>query len=103
MNNPNPPPIDWDSEFDKLAKNLRNSFTNTRIQEFLQWHLRLNQLFTSKLQFLIDKKDHTTLEYNINADPLMMEKMEAFNKNMSEYLARTEILPDPNKDDPKQP
>ena len=63
--------------------------------------MRLSQLFTSKLQFLVDKKDHFVQEYNINADPIMLDKIDAFNKHMNEYLALNP--PKDNAKDDKKP
>jgi len=94
----NQPVTNWDSEFDKLVEQLRKSFTQNRIQDFLTLNTRMNSLFTSKLQFLIDKKDHFIEEHTFNVDPVMLKKLDDFNNNFTNLMDTHEKLKLENKE-----
>ncbi len=71
----------WNLEFDRIVEAMRKAWFENKIQDFLQWHLRLNQLFTHKLQSTIDNKDHITHEYKFNIPNEVLKKIDDFNNN----------------------
>lgn len=91
--------FNWETEFDKLVEQLRKPFSTNKIQEFLQIHIRLNQLFTSKLQAHLDKKGHTIMEYKIDSNPVLMDKIDLFNERLNSFLA----LEDKKNQEAKKP
>ena len=67
-----------------MANELRQAFIGNKIKEFLNTHLKLNQLFTSKLQFIIETKNTLTHKHEFNVDNKLLEKIDLFNKNFNE-------------------
>jgi len=83
---------DWEGEFDSLVQKMRDAFFKQRINEFLQFHHQVNVLFSKRLQWIIDSKPvpHQVVDYNLNVDPNLMKKIEAFNENMSKLTEDTD-------------
>ena len=70
-----------DAEFERIIQQMRKSWDNNQIQEFLMNHMRLNQLFSHKLQTVIDNTGHIVHEYKMDIDPAIIDKIDKFNKN----------------------
>jgi len=87
MNKPQP---NFDLEFDSLVDRLRKAFADVRIQDFLQTNIRINNLFTAKLQHIIDNKDKYTHEYNFNVDDKILNKIDLFNNNIKLMIEKEE-------------
>jgi len=92
---------DWEEEYERLVREMTKYFNENRIQEFLITHLRISQLFTNKLQHIIDNTEHITYEYKLDANPELMKKLDEFNTNLSYVLGTNKSLHIPEKNENK--
>ena len=95
-----PKPPEWEREFDTVIERMRQSFLENKIQEFLMNHLRVNQLFTNKLQWVIDNKEGIIKEYKIDFNANAMKTLEDLNQNIKTMLGAkddTKLIPADNQ------
>jgi hypothetical protein len=85
--------MNFENEFEKLVETLRKNFIECKIYDFLNTHLRMSQLFTAKLQFVIDNKQNLTHEIRFDIPPDIIKKIDDFNNNINN-LVKSELKPE---------
>jgi hypothetical protein len=76
--------MNFEKEFDKLYTLARRAFVQNKINEFLIYHQKMSQVFTLKVQNILDAKDKPDKEININVSDEHFKEIKSFNENMIE-------------------